>query len=227
MISVITPPLSLPSKLNTFATQAKREPHFGRATIRSMVSFSKLPRPSLLLRNFDFHLLGDSILTQSKLIYGALIASRAVFARTNNERWEVLRRDPFGWYCWFYGKPLLEWAIIQTATSADPKLRQILKNPLPHLGTPFNPPSQSFQTTQPQLKDRLAQITRNMEKMGVNGKRLREVEKIFARANNLLAVTTFVGLVFTIFSLGIGINLMNIAITRANVRRQHQGHIPT
>jgi hypothetical protein len=211
---------AVPSVPQNMASGLESIPKASSVAFGNRALLASLPRPHALLRQFDFHTVGDSILTQSKFIYGALLTSRAVFARTKNERLEVLRRDPFGWYCWFYGKPLLEWAVIHAYTAGDPKLRAIMKNPFPGLMAPFNPPSRVFQTTQGQLKERLEQIRRGMEKAGVNGRRLAQVENTFARAQNLLGVTSFIGLVFTIVSLGIGVNLLNITLTRANVRRQ-------
>ena len=190
------------------------KPKFGNGLQNGL---KQLVKPGLFLKTFDFITMGDSVLAQSKFIYGGLCISRTVCARSKNERWESLRRDPFAWYFWFYGKPLLEWGLITFSTAADPLVRHLLRRPIPEMGHPFNPPSQVFQTTQRQLKERLIQLQKRMSLAKAPLLQIRQMESTFARANNLLLITSFIGMVFTIFSLGIGINLLNIAATRRNI----------
>ena len=201
--------------LQNFKNTPQNAPQFGSTILQN--GMKQLAKPGIFLKTFDFIQLGDSVLAQSKFIYGGLCISRSVCARSQNERWESLRRDPFAWYSWFYGKPLLEWALITFSTAADPLVRHILRRPIPEMGHPFNPTSQVFQTTERQLKERLLQLQKRMSVAKVPLLAIRQMENTFTRASNLLLITSSIGMLFTIFSLGIGINLLNIAATRRNI----------
>lgn len=205
--------------ISSFSSNQPKTPAFG---------FSKamLPNPGLLLKNLDFHNVGETLLGQSMIIYALVISSRVAAARSKNERFEVMRRDFLGWYSWFFGVPLLQFGLTNLLTMGNPKLREILIQTRKGSGTFFskinrivNPTSRFFTTTIHQLKQREAQILALMEKNGTGLREMRQVRQLFNKASNIQVLTSFIGLAFTIFAIGIGINLLNIALTRKNVER--------
>jgi hypothetical protein len=196
-------------------------------TITPTPQFGRAMGAGPLLRNFDFTNFAATTVRQSMLIYALIISSRIVWARTNNERAEILRRDIPGWYTWFMGKPLLEYGIIQLITMNNKTLRGLLSKPAPpdpgilgKLYRTVNPISGMFQTTTLQLKQRQRQIVKAMAKQGLPLKRMRQVESMFRNASNVLMLTSFVSLILTVLALGIGIPQINVWITRANVERE-------
>jgi hypothetical protein len=208
------------------APQLAAAPKFGRYT-------TAMPRLGKMLTGLDYQVLGDTLIGQSQVIYASLIASRVIKARTNNERWEVLRRDPMGWYCWFMGKPMLEWALIQGMTGNSPTLRKMLlqkaapqKGPLQTVLNIISPTRMFYKTSELQLKQRQQQVLQALERQGASLRRIKEARELFGRGKNILLTTSFIGLVFTVVALGIGINLINIAMTKLNLEKSKQENTP-
>ena len=173
--------------------------------------------------------MGETVVRQSMLIYGFIIGSRMLWARTNNERMEVLRRDVPGWYTWFMGKPLLEYGMTQMITLNDKTLRSLLSKPAPKAPGAWNqfyrivnPVSGMFATSTNQLKQRQRQILKEMAKRGLPLKRQRVVETMFKNASNVILLTSFVSLILTILTLGVAIPQANVWITRRNVERERK-----
>lgn len=218
---MITPLTGNPSLPNAKRFQTNAGPRFS-SSVQLAKAFSK---STPLLKSLDYAVVGDTLLKQSMLIYTCIIGSRVAMARSTNERLEVLRRDPLGWYMWFMGKPLFEWGLLHLATINDPHVRSLLFNykaPETTWGKVMsfvNPPAQYYSSTQKQLMQRYQQIKTQMLTQSTGVKQLKQLTRVFTKANNLIVLTSFVSLVLTILGLGIGINMVNIALTRRNVEK--------
>ena len=210
------------SNVSQHTSQRLSSVRFSSASYPLMKSFHK---SAPLLKTLDFAVLGNTLIRQSMLIYACIIASRLFVVRTNNERLEVLRRDPLGWYMWFMGKPFFEWGLMHAATVKQPLVRSLLFNHKEPRSTwtklfgIINPPVHYYSSTQKQLAQRYQQIKSQMFQQAAGARKLKVLTDAFTRANNLLVVTSFVSLLLTILGVGIGINLLNIIMTRRNVDR--------
>ncbi len=196
-----------------------------------------LASPNALLSALDFTANGASTLNQNKLIYSAVIGSRIKYARSKNERLENTRRDVLGWYNWFMGSSLIQTLIVLTLIPAiSPKARDLMLNklnpkvnPLKKLFLTFFDPSKLWLIiTDKQLHQRREQIVRSMMQSNLPNKmtKVAQVQKLFGQTINLRALMTAIGMAYTLFAVGIGINLVNIALTRRNLRKQISGQTP-
>jgi hypothetical protein len=188
--------------------------------------FGFVPAPALLTA-MDFATLGASTVAQNKLIYGMVIGSRVVAARENTERWENLRRDPLGWYSWFMGSPLLQVGLalfglpLVAKGSKELMVNHLNKdaNFIQKLGwTLFNPSKLWLLASDKQLEQRKTQLVDGLLKAG-RQKEIEAVEKLFSKTIVMRGLMSFIGLAFTIALLGVFINLLNIAMTKASLRK--------
>ncbi len=188
------------------------------------------------LKILDFHTLGASTVAQNKLIYAAVIASRLWKSRSWNEVRENASRDVLGWYSWFMGSPLMQTALVCGLVS--PKIRDLMVTRLNQdapiikkLGWTFLNPSKLWLiTSDVQLHQRKEQMIRaiqrhpGLQKNGVGQKMISQIEKRFNKAIFNRSLVSFAGLMFTFLMLGVGINLINIALTKSALRKKQHSN---
>lgn len=215
----------------------------------SSASIVKLPgqgTPGIgrkLLNYMDFKELNNSHVNQIQIVYLACIAWRLVAANerrkaSDTKSWNEIResalRDTVGFAFWFFATPLiqrgyLKWvgwkhpqlkaALIQkVALPDDPKAKksflQSLKamNPLTSLKIPSSD----------QVNDWMEQAKLGLEQQGVKPSDLGYVqtEKFYKQLLMHRNIATAWGLGATIALLGVGINFLNIYMTRRNTRHR-------
>ncbi len=163
-----------------------------------------------LLNAFDFERPGITATPMNMLIYGSNILSRLTASRSSNELWENARRDGLSWLCWFYTTPVIQRLVVLLA----PKhVREALlrKNPKPITGVlaklnwHVNPLSRWHLMSSQQILDYMGRPQLNPYRPFLN-----QLRRWRGGASTIGLLTAF-------FVLGIGINLVNIAITRRNV----------
>lgn len=205
---------------NPFVPQVKPRP----------ARFGNAPAAPLLLKALDFANLGTSTVGQNKLIYGLVIGSRVGYSRSANERWENIRRDALGWYSWFMGSPLLQVGIVTGLIPLVAKgskelmlrnLNQSASFPKKILYTLFAPSKLWLLASDKQLHQRKEQIIAFLRQSKSAGKmaEIAKVDNLFSKTIMLRGMTSLIGLGFTIMLLGVGINLINIAMTKAALRK--------
>ena len=210
--------------LNTLQAQIRPNTQFGYNASNIV-----LPKIGRFMKTFDFHTPGDTWVKQSMLIYICIISSRLLAARSNNERLETPRRDPLGWYSWFFGMPLFEQGLILLMTHKNPEVRQLLlrkvkagKSKWDKFKHFINPTGRYVQTSLQQLNQRKTQIVDQMLAKGASPDTVKNIKNLFSKASLTLNLTSFFSLMFTIFTLGIGINILNIAMTRKSMSKNTQ-----
>ena len=182
----------------------------------------------MLLKALDFANLGTSTVGQNKLIYGLVIGSRVGYSRSANERWENIRRDALGWYSWFMGSPLLQVGIVTgmlpliAKGSKELMVRKLNQNaslPQKLMYTLFNPSKLWLLASDKQLEQRQEQIVEFMRRRGkaLKSTDIGKIEKLFTKTKMFRGMTSLIGMLFTIALLGVGINLINIALTKASL----------
>ena len=183
-------------------------------------------RPGMFLRMFDFAMPGVTVLNANKLIYATTIASRLLESRSKNEFLEVARRDPFGWFFWYYGSPLMQTFLITGLM--DKAAQNLLKC---KVGKPMqlgpsklhwliNPADRFYITTNNQLEQRMQQIVGHMARQRKSPAAIDMVKSQFRRAIQLRSLTSFIGLVFAIAAVGIGTTWINFALTGNDLKRR-------
>jgi hypothetical protein len=218
--------------------RAQTDPRFGNMTATAPMA----------LRMYDFLSPGKTLVGMNKLIYAAVIGSRILYSRSPNERMENARRDILGWYSWFMGSPLMQTALVlcmfplvsklykgsQMAASKNLMLTHLDKsaNPLKKaLWGLFAPDKLWLIATDKQLHQRKTHIINGMKEQAIkhSGRidkvtldRIAKVQNLFGKTINYRALVSFIGLAFTFFALGIGINLVNIALTRNDLQKKHE-----
>jgi hypothetical protein len=162
----------------------------------------------------DFNALWKTAVQNNKLIYGVVIASRLGFSRSWNEFCETARRDLLGWYFWFMGGTLLQTTVARCIPNKA--IRQAMLTPgwaaqkrgLPKvLAFFFNPNSLCRLTSDKQFEQRIKELGA-------------ENAKIYGTAKLWRGGISLLGLIFTVAALGVGINLLNIHCTKANMQKK-------
>jgi len=190
-----------------------------------------------LLKTFDFRSLGTTTLVQAQVIYTSCILSRIFngYKRSPNDLRENTIRDSLGWTAWFYGVPILQRVFLSTfapkpyrqallpvapkafAEVLHPTLGQRLKqinwacNPLVRLALP----------TLQQVKDQSTLALARLEDSGVapHHAHYAELSNYYKNLVKWRNYATGVGYLTTIAVLGIGINCLNIMVTRHKVHQ--------
>lgn len=180
-----------------------------------------------LLKTLDYTTLGASTVGQNQLIYGTVIGSRLWQSRSPNEFKENARRDILGWYNWFMGSPLMQTAIVLWLLPKNSqnllltRLGQDVQGPRKILTALFNPSGLWKIASDEQLCQREAHIVSALKKTGASDK-ISRVHQLIQTSRNHRALMSVFGLAYTFFALGVGINLLNIALTKAAVRKEDQ-----
>jgi hypothetical protein len=192
----------------------------------------------------DFPKLGypyPAALHHLMFIYGAVIALRILIVRSLNERLEALRRDSMGWFMWFCGSPWMQTLLVAGAIpflakhagyfnkhtkdlmvqDLFPNVRGAKKVPLA-LKALLNPDKVWRRATEGQLKQRQIHMMKAMRAAGVPKETRRAAEAIFERAIETRGLMSLIGFIFVVLFLGIGIPLLNIAMTHRNVIRKQR-----
>lgn len=180
-----------------------------------------LIKPGLTLKTFDYVNLSTTPMAMSMLIYTWIILTRILFSRSDSERRENLRRDPLGWYAWFMGTPLMQGLLIRGLPKDIKPL--IFTEKTKHLSLPhkiFNwivqPTANYHVTSDKQLKQRAEQLI----KLATSDTMKKAIEKRFAMATKVRALVYFFSLMFTFATLGIGIQWINIMLTKRDVMKR-------
>ncbi|MCA9788440.1 MAG: hypothetical protein KC462_01655, partial [Cyanobacteria bacterium HKST-UBA05] len=204
------------------ALPATRQPKWAQTR------FASAPTPGALLGIFDFFKPSISTVAQNKLAYGAIITSRVFEARSNEERREVLWRDPFGWYMWFMGNAFMQASLIFVAGQRlRPYLARPMADPISPLnklvGLMFTPERLVHLTSDTQIMERRAQVLAAMAHDKTAGpNRFRITKAMFNKALNTRYLISFTGLAFTLITLGLGIPIINIIVTRRHVAERQR-----
>lgn len=187
----------------------------------------------------DFSELGKSAVRHNQIIYAAVIASRIIFARSNNERMENARRDIPGWYFWFMGSPLMQAGIVRMCM---PKAyQQLILTPTQEKATFLrkmlwlfvNPKRIWHIASDKQIYQRKEQIISDIINTAqkVKGKlpksainEINRINKMFTKTMQLRGLVSFIGFMFTVLTLGVGINFINMAFTRKNINKEKYQH---
>jgi hypothetical protein len=211
--------------------------HAAMAATASEGAFSKI------LGIVDFnHGIGQSTLPHCQVIYAACIASRFVGAlqrRSWNEFRETLFRDPAGWTLWFYATPMIHRGFVRWLAPKElqPALlgrkeytpgKGIWK-PLKWLNAKLNPLAWWELPSAKQIAERLEQSLHALAEQcgGKETELFRKGEKAlqsyFGKVKLYRNLASFFGLILSVLSLGVGINLINMALTRRNVQAKKAG----
>ncbi len=178
----------------------------------------------------DFTKLGTTAVKHNQFIYAAVILSRILFARSPNERWENARRDALGWFFWFMGNAIVKNVLTKVVATAKPELGEFLI-------------SNKDLNTQGPLKKAVSFLFAPDKFMGLNGdKQIEEIgqsliktatspqeietiTKLVRHSKNVVGLIALFGLIASILLLGVVINLINIAMTKADLgKRIHQSN---
>lgn len=204
-------------------------PQFGLAT---------LPKVSRLAKTYDFQTLANSAVKQVMLIYAFCIFSRwgAAATRSWNELRESTVMNGLGWTGWFYTTPMLLKFFLYHAVPKNKDgmpLRELVaaKTPKPEgtkwvdklrrLNWRINPLVRYEVFSPEQLAAVKTRTLHEIEKAsGSAANKTALVQKIdsqFRHALNWIRLSKGLGIISTIAFLGVGINLVNIAITNKNI----------
>ncbi len=184
----------------------------------------------MVLKVADFATLGKATELMNRIIYGAVIGSRIGFSRSPKEAWENARRDMLGWYFWFMGSPIMQTLMVLGLGLVKPEANKVLISkvdnkapaPIKFLQFMFNPGRIYTIASDKQIHQRRDQVIRDMIARKASRVEIEGVKKFFGHMANYRALVSFIGLIFTFLSLGIGINLINIALTKAALKREHE-----
>jgi len=201
--------------------------------------------PSTLSRKYlgalDYFNVGESSLRQNQLIYTLVIISRiaAGYVRgmksggDTHEAREHAMRDVAGWLIWYYAMGIFERAFISSrypkqlnalvgkrsakATEAEAAAKPSL------FARIFGGETASIQQIANRKQHALDAINRQKKALGKKefAKAKAEIEHYYGKLSNSRLTTAFTGLMMTIGLLGIGINLLNIYLTKRSLARQH------
>lgn len=163
------------------------------------------------VRTFDFAEPGKTATPQNKGIYAISIISRLAVARGYNEIGEICRRDMLGWLFWFYTTPLIQRAVIACAPA---KVRSALLRQTPRPRGSGMLTSLNW-TLNPITRWHLASSAQIMDY--IRNPRLKSQLSFLNQLRRWRAGASAVGILAAFFALGVGINLINIAVTRNNV----------
>jgi hypothetical protein len=199
---------------------------------------------SAFLRIFDFEQAGKSTLRQNMLMYSLVILSRlfAAAARAKetgsyNEVREHALRDLLGWTFWFFAASQVQRLFLRAFPA---KYRDVLvhtpyeKKPAAtswgklgeRLKWEFNFLARGQTPTARQLEQRMEQFLKETREaargLGDDAVKMAEKDamKYFGRLAKLRNLASFTGITMAIALLGVGINLVNIAMTRNNVQKR-------
>lgn len=190
---------------------------------------------------FDYFNVGESSLRQNQLIYTLVIISRiaAGYVRgmksggDTHEAREHAMRDVAGWLIWYYAMGIFERAFISSrypkqlnalvgkrsakATEAEAATKPSL------FARIFGGETASIQQIANRKQHALDAINRQKKSLGKKefAKAKAEIEHYYGKLSNSRLTTAFTGLMMTIGLLGIGINLLNIYLTKRSLARQH------
>ncbi len=196
-----------------------------------------MPKPSRMIRTFDFQDFAKATMSQIKLIYGMIIGSRVVAGstRSKNEVREVLYRDPLGYAFWFFATPMIQRWFMKGVTPQKYKEAVFFEKPKPdgllrRLNWRLNPLVRYDIPTSKQVMDRqrqateliqtrLGQATEPKAKAQLQ-KALSNVDQYYKGVLKYRNLATGVGMAITIALLGVGINLLNIHLTNKRISEE-------
>lgn len=198
----------------------------------------QVPKAGGFLRYFDYQKLGDTSVNQIKLLYGSVILSRFAAAATRswNELRETMTRDTLGYTFWLFTVPMLQRLILRFAVR-DKQYRNALLRTVPKpeatgikgaikkLLWAVSPVSRWQIASSSEIKDWGKQALYQLERQGVSqsDEVFKKTEKYFHELLKRRNLTTGFGVALTIAILGVGINLVNMALTRKAVAEGRVG----
>ncbi|MEB3286752.1 MAG: hypothetical protein VKJ04_04555 [Vampirovibrionales bacterium] len=210
-------------------------PNLDKAVLNS--TLASAPKNSgKLLKSLDFTDFAKTTANQVKLIYGMIILSRIAAAGTRswNEVRETIVRDGSGFAFWLFTVPMFERLMLY---AMDHKYQKglVIQKPKP-IGSGFkaalkklnyaiNPLKRWEAPTSNQIKDRMAQVLDQLQKQGI-GKDTdlyRQTALKFKRVADKVNAVKGAGVLLTIAMLGFVLPLLNIAVTRKNVKEGKVG----
>ncbi|MGE0199562.1 MAG: hypothetical protein AB7P76_01195 [Candidatus Melainabacteria bacterium] len=211
-----------------------QSPTFGLSS-QPFESMAETLRPGRVLSRFDFDAFthgGNITAKQVGVVYAGMIFSRiaAGAIRSYNEAREHILRDGLGYFFYLFTIPILSRLFIGLATPA--RYRELLRHekPMPQgtgrmaslrrLSWRINPAARYSTTTKEQLTDRLRQI----KNTGLHTPEAEDLVRRIEGAMKYRQLNMLAGMVATVATLGIMVNLVNMALTRNNVAQGKIGH---
>lgn len=209
-----------------------------------------LPK-NAFLRTFDYVTPGQSAVVQNMALYGLVIASRIGAAAwrgqqidSYNEVREHVVRDSFGFVFWFFAMERLKRLLLRL--SASDLRRDLLHLPpgtATHEAAPVGtgwpsrlrrefdmvfrsaiPDAAQLQERQTQLLSRLQQTADDLGlSVAERDQAMGAVRSRFARLTRTMNLASFFGMVGAIALLGLAIPMLNIVMTRNNVKKRGLG----
>lgn len=236
MMPTITTPTRNPFA-PTFKSQAApaRPVQFGLAT---------LPKVGRVAKTFDFQQLASSAVKQVMLIYAFCIFSRwgAAATRSWNELRESMVMNGLGWTGWFYTTPMLLKFFMYHAVPKEkhgmPLRKLVVTKSTKPEGTHFMDrlrrfnwrvnPLVRYEVFSPDqlaaVKERtLHQIKQSAGSSAEKTELIQKLDTQFGHALKWIRLSKGLGIVSTIAFLGVGINLLNIAMTNKNIAEGRVG----
>lgn len=213
-----------PVNMPRFASQPRPVP-FGSTVVATR-------QAGKFLQRMDFEALAQSTIPQIQVVYGLCILSRIAAAaqRSKNEVRETLTRDSLGYIFWFYATPIVQKLFLKFVPPAHYSRILVQKkteapqgngflNRMKQINFKLNPLSRWELPSSTQLENRMEQALHYLEEQGVatTSPLYKNKEKVFKQLIKWRRLSTFSGIAMTIALLGIGINLINIAITKKRV----------
>jgi len=228
------PTLTTPTH-NPFTPTFKSQPTSARPV---QFGLATLPKVGRVTKTFDFQQLASSAVKQVMLIYAFCIFSRwgAAATRSWNELRESMVMNGLGWTGWFYTTPMLlklfmSHAVPKTknglplrklvATKSAKPTGKGFMNALRKLNWMVNPLSRFEVFSPDQLAALKERTLHQIEASNPNGPtKTALIEKLdtqFGHALKWIRLSKGLGILMTIAFLGVGINLLNIAMTNKNI----------
>jgi hypothetical protein len=207
---------------------------------------SLIPSPLALLAPLQFPIIGSVIDKQSQAIYAVQIGGRIGESRELVEAREHATRDVLGASTWFWGVPIFQRLFLMAFAPADIKKVLLLDKPAPqalaeganwlkqgmHQLAKFNyhvlhnPLARYDLVSLEQLHNRSSDLERLWTKAhaGLESTAKHAMEapakEYLTRLLHWRKGAMGLGLAFTLSALGVGINLLNIYITKQQIKRE-------
>jgi hypothetical protein len=206
---------------------------------KSVPSYShskQVPQFQGAFQNFanalDFEDMAASSFRHSQFIYTACILSRMIAARDRS--WNEVRehgvRDILGWTFWFYAIPMVHRLFLAGFAPEDVKPVLLKANERPSgeaakgimgwlrkANWTINPLARWSVPSGNQIKERGKQLIHKLIEIGAESHEIQAAEKLLEKQSRWRSYASAMGLGIAFALLGIGINWLNIQITRKNV----------
>jgi len=229
-----------PAKPSGLLLSAAPAPKFAASSI--------IPLPIAAMAGLQFPLIGEALTAQSQRIYAVMIGGRVAESREPVEAREHATRDILGSSSWFWGIPIIQRLFLRSFAPQDIQKALLLSRPAPrplpvNTGTLKVFGRQLQQLDYHVLHNPLARY--NLVSLQELANRKRDLERIWERTHAHLSTEAKaelekpalryltrlthwrksamgIGLTITLLTMGVGINLLNIWMTKNQIKREEQ-----